>query len=101
MSLSKMGALGTRAGWPGHHIIATYLRGPHAGEGGGKNCGWQKLTNARLKSTAKCSTALLRSPRNRDGCSEKSSAALVIDSVISLVTSSRTGWVTMFGQVFA
>src|ERR1700740_503007 len=46
----------------------------------------RRLTQASPDSTASCSTSLLRSPRKRDGCREKSSSALIADSATSLVT---------------
>ena len=46
----------------------------------------RRLTQSRPESTANCSTSLLRSPRTRDGCREKSSSALIADSATSFLT---------------
>ena len=61
----------------------------------------RRLTQARPESTASCSTSLLRSPRKRDGCREKSSSALIADSATSLVTPARRHWVHHRFQLLA
>src|SRR5215469_5352142 len=58
----------------------------------------RRLTHARPESTANCSTSLLRSPRKRDGCREKSSSALMADSATSFVTPAATHWATTEGR---
>src|ERR1700740_178424 len=60
----------------------------------------RRLTQASPDSTASCSTSLLRSPRKRDGCREKSSSALMADSATSFVTPEATHWATTVGRSF-
>src|SRR6516162_7312210 len=58
----------------------------------------RRLTHVRPDSTASCSTSLLRSPRKRDGCREKSSSALIADRATSLLTPARRHWFTTSGS---
>src|ERR1700760_73273 len=58
----------------------------------------RRLTQARPDWTASCSTSLLRSPRTRDGCREKSSSALIADNATSLVTPAVRHWATTLGS---
>src|ERR1700758_4269246 len=58
----------------------------------------RRLTQASPDATASCSTSLLRSPRKRDGCREKSSSALIADSATSLVTPASRHWSTTVGS---
>ena len=46
----------------------------------------RRLTHSRPESTASSSTSMLRSPRKRDGCLDKSSSALIADNATRRVT---------------
>ena len=93
MSVSTIGAVEAAAYGPnttsparicGDHMPAKFVA---------KTVG-RRLTQAKPESTASCSTSLLRSPRKRDGCREKSSSALIAESATNLVTPARTHWAT-------
>ena len=98
MSVSTIGAVEAAAYGPkttsparicGDHMPAKFVA---------KTVG-RRLTQAKPESTASCSTSLLRSPRKRDGCREKSSSALIAESATNLVTPARTHWATTRLQV--
>src|SRR5246127_410218 len=99
MSLSTIGAVDAAAYGPATtsppRICADHMPAKFVAKTVGR-----RLTHARPESTANCSTSLLRSPRKRDGCREKSSSALMADSATSFVTPEATDWATTVGRSF-
>src|SRR5246127_3085291 len=97
MSLSTIGAVDAAAYGPATtsppRIWADHMPAKFVAKTVGR-----RLTQGRPESTASCSTSLLRSPRKRDGCREKSSSALIADSATSLVTPASRHRSTTFGS---
>ena len=93
MSVSTIGAVDAAAYGPATTSPARICADHMPAKFVAKTVG-RRLTHARPESTASCSTSLLRSPRKRDGCREKSSSALIAESATSFVTPARTHWAT-------